>query len=103
MVDLVPNHLELSRRTAPQLIELATAEYAGARYSHDKPHEGRYSRWRVNPVSIPLSSLKGPTDVLRKCEAVKPLTFASPGYAKLHELAKQQQHVVRGFFAVYGH
>lgn len=102
MVGLVLNHLELSRRTASQLMELETAEYAGARYSHDKPHEGRYSRWGSNPGSLPLSGQKVPIAVPRIRDAEAQTTFMPPVYAKLHEMAEPPQHVIEALFRGLG-
>jgi hypothetical protein len=45
---LVLNHLELSRYAAEKLMEHEVSERAGDRYSHNKPHAGRYRRWGSN-------------------------------------------------------
>jgi hypothetical protein len=34
-----------------ELLENEVSSLAGERYSRDKPHEGRYSRWGSNPGS----------------------------------------------------
>jgi len=46
-------------------MELEISEDAGARYSNDKPHDGRYSRWGSNPGSLPLSGQLVPIVVPR--------------------------------------
>ena len=38
---------------------------AGKRYSHDKPNEGRYSRWGYNPSSVKIGTQKVPIQVPR--------------------------------------
>lgn len=45
----VLNHLELSRRAIEWLMQRETSDIAGDRYSHDKPHDGRFSRRGSNP------------------------------------------------------
>ena len=49
---LVLNHLELSRRAIEGLMQRQTSELAGERYSHEKPHDGQFSRWGSNPGSV---------------------------------------------------
>ena len=50
---LILNHLELTRRAVEWFMQSEVTELAGERYSHDKPHDGRFSRWGSN-LRIPI-------------------------------------------------
>ena len=52
--ELLQHHLSLAQILANELLEQEVIDKAGERYSHDKPHDGRYSRWGYNPGSIQI-------------------------------------------------
>ena len=48
------HHLDISRMLVNDILEDEVNQYAGRWYSHEKPYNGRYSRWGTNPGSIKL-------------------------------------------------
>ena len=55
---LVKHYLELNILLVNELLEEEVRSLAGERYSRDKPHEGRYSRWGTNPGSVRIGEEK---------------------------------------------
>jgi len=53
-ISALQHHLDISRMLVNDILEDEVNQYAGSWYSHDKPHNGRYSRWGTNPGSIKL-------------------------------------------------
>ena len=53
-IEALQHHLDISRMLVNDILEDEVNQYAGYWYSHDKPHNGRYSRWGTNPGSIKL-------------------------------------------------
>ncbi len=43
-ISALQHHLDISRLLANEILEDEVKTYTGDWYSHDKPHEGRYSR-----------------------------------------------------------
>ena len=62
---LLRNHIEMSKILANEILETEVAQLSGERYSHEKPNEGRYSRWGSNNGSIRIGSEKVPIVVPR--------------------------------------
>jgi transposase-like protein len=48
------HYWEISRMLMNDILEDEVKIHTGERYSHDKPHNGRYSRWGTNPGSVKL-------------------------------------------------
>jgi len=48
------HHLDISRMLVNDILEDEVNQHAGGWYSHEKPYNGRYSRWGTNPGSIKL-------------------------------------------------
>ncbi len=64
-LDLVQNHLSICQIMLNELFEDEIMQKAGQRYSHQKPHEGRYSRWGYNPGSVHIGDKKLNMDIPR--------------------------------------
>ena len=64
-VSMLLHYLEISRIYANDLLEEEVRELAGAKYSREKPHDGRYCRWGTNPGSIRLGAQSIPIEVPR--------------------------------------
>ena len=65
MLELLRNHIELSKIIANEIMDEEVERLSGERYSHDKPQDGRFSRWGNNPGSIRMGSEKVPVIVPR--------------------------------------
>ncbi len=64
-LEILKQHMELSRLLINELLEDEVITLAGARYSHKKPQDGRYSRWGYNPGSVKIGDEKVRIDVPR--------------------------------------
>ena len=62
---LLQHYAKLAEMLAREIMEEEVQTLAGARYQRDKPHEGRYSRWGVNPGSIQIGDERVPVAVPR--------------------------------------
>ncbi len=57
-LELLQNQLKLSQLLVESILETEVCELSGRRYSHDKPNEGRYSRWGTNDGSVRIGEEK---------------------------------------------
>lgn len=57
-IEALQHHLDISRMLVNDILEDEVNRYAGPWYSHDKPYNGRYSRWGTNPGSMQLGDRK---------------------------------------------
>ena len=64
-IELLKNHVEIARLLVNEIIEEEVFQLTGERYSRNKPHEGRYSRWGFNPGSVYIGDEKVPLEVPR--------------------------------------
>ena len=62
---LLQHHAQMARLLAGEILEDEVESLAGERYSRDKPHDGRYSRWGTNTGSIRIDGERVPIDVPR--------------------------------------
>lgn len=73
-ISLLESHLDICRPLVNQVLEEEVAALRGARYSHDKPHDGRDSRWGYNPGSVRSSWMKS-TSCAALCSASRCATL----------------------------
>lgn len=83
---LLQHHMELARLLVHEILEEEVIERAGDRYSRDKPFQGRYSRWGMNPGSVRIGSEKLPINVPRLVDKHTGETFAPESYQAMHTL-----------------
>ena len=83
---LLQHHMELARLLVEEILEEDVIEHAGDRYSHDKPFQGRYSRWGKNPGSVRIGQEKVPIKVPRLVDKHTGETFAPESYQTMHAL-----------------
>lgn len=57
-LELLQNQIKLSQVLIDNILETEVQELSGTRYSHDKPHDGRYSRWGTNAGSVLIGEEK---------------------------------------------
>ncbi|MCH8317686.1 MAG: IS256 family transposase [Bacteroidetes bacterium] len=95
-LETIKHHLEVVRIVINSILEQEVCDYAGEWYSHQKPHDHRYSRWGYNPGSIKLGVQKVRVDVPRiydnNIKANKTLSY----YEKLKGLPEQQEEIIQG-------
>lgn len=64
-INLLQDYTEMVKIVANNLMQSSIIEKCGDRYSHEKPEEGRYSRWGYNPGSLTVGEEKVPLSVPR--------------------------------------
>jgi len=57
-LELLQNQIKLSQLLIENILETEVQEFSGAKYSHDKPNAGRYSRWGTNTGSVRIGEEK---------------------------------------------
>lgn len=57
-VQILQQHLSICQLVINQILEEEVKHLSGERYSHQKPHEGRYSRYGFNPGSVNIGGRK---------------------------------------------
>lgn len=83
---LLQHHMELSRLLINEVLEDEVRQYAGERYSHDKPHAGRYHRWGWNPGSVRVGEEKLRLEIPRLYDTWKPAAVSLSSYQQLRDL-----------------
>jgi len=83
-MEILNYYTETIRLLANEIMENEVREYAGERYSHDKPHDGRYDRWGTNPGSIQTDKGKIPIYVPRIYDKEKKENKSLESYQKMH-------------------
>ncbi len=64
-ISLLQQHFDICKIVINTILGQEVDGLAGKRYSHDKPNEGRYSRWGYNPSSVKIGTQKVPIQVPR--------------------------------------
>lgn len=99
-VSLLTQHLTISQLIINQILEDDVSRLSGLRYSHDKPHNGIYSRYGFNPGSVRIGDKKVPIDVPRvvnnRTGSFEPL----PSYAELKQIDAPTEQLINGI--LYG-
>ena len=62
-VNMLQQHLSICQLVINQILEEEVKYLSGERYSHDKPHDGQYSRYGFNPGSVNIGGKKLKIDV----------------------------------------
>lgn len=62
-VAILQQHLSICQLVINQILEEEVKYLSGERYSHQKPHEGQYSRYGFNPGSVNIGGKKLKVDV----------------------------------------
>jgi len=94
MFELIRNHIEMCKIIANEIMNDEVEMLCGERYSHDKPHDGRYSRWGSNPGSIRIGSEKVPIMVPRLYDNKGNKNRALERYKELKELSEPTEEVL---------
>ena len=92
---LMQNHLSLCQLIANQIMEEEVYRLSGARYSRDKPHDGRYSRWATNPGSIRIGDMKLRVQVPRVRDTFDEQCVPLESYSKMHQVDAPTEQLIR--------
>lgn len=94
MFELLINHIEMSKILANEIMNDEIEKLSGERYSHEKPHDGRYSRWGSNPGSIRMGSEKVPVIVPRVYDNKEKRNRVLEKYKELKQLKEPSEEVL---------
>jgi len=82
-VSMLQQHLSICQLVINQIFEEEVKHLSGERYSHDKPHQGQYSRYGFNPGSVNIGGkrlkvevpklIDGSLKILESCSKLKNL------------------------------
>lgn len=93
-LEIISHHMEICRIVINSIIDREVCDYTGERYSHNKPNNGRYSRWGFNPGSVKLGDQKVPIDVPRILDKEERKNIPLEYYEKLKDLPHQDHQVI---------
>jgi transposase-like protein len=94
-IEALQHHLDISRMLVNDILEDEVNQYAGPRYSHDKPHNGRYSRWGTNPGSIKLGDRRIRLAVPRIYDNESDRSKSPETYSKLREIESIDDRILK--------
>jgi len=80
------HYWEISRMLINDILEDEVKMHTGERYSHDKPHDGRYSRWGSNPGSVKLGDQRVRLAVPRIYDHDQKCSKSLKSYTKLRQI-----------------
>jgi len=95
-ISLLQNHLSISQIMINELLEEEVLQKAGARYSREKPNDGRYSRWGFNPGSVRIGDQKLKVDVPRVYDNEQDKNTALDRYEDLKQLPEPSEQLING-------
>jgi transposase-like protein len=99
-VSLLTQHLTISQLIINQILEDDVSQLSGPRYSHDKPHNGVYSRYGFNPGSVRIGDKKVPIDVPRVVNNQTGNFESLASYSELKQLDEPTEQLINGI--LYG-
>jgi len=95
-VGLLQQHLSICQLVINQILEEDVRALSGPRYSHDKPHEGRYSRYGFNPGSVHIGDKKVRVEVPKVRDAATGTFHSLASYEELKELDGMDEQTLQG-------
>ena len=94
-ISMLESHLDICRLLVNEVLEEEVTALCGAKYSHEKPHGGRYSRWGYNPGSVRIGDHRLTIQVPRvfdsQTQAAKPLE----SYERLRGIVVDDEYLLR--------
>ena len=95
-IAMLESHLDLCRLLVNEILEEEVTSLCGAKYAHEKPHNGRYSRWGTNPGSVQIGEHRLTVIVprIKDEEADKMVTLKS--YDRLRDTTLDEEYLMRG-------
>jgi transposase-like protein len=95
-IAMLETHLDLCRLLVNEILEEEVAALCGAKYAHEKPHQGRYSRWGTNHGSVRIGEHRLTISVprVKDHEADQMATLKS--YERLRDTTLDEEYLMRG-------
>lgn len=94
-ITALQHHIDISRMLVNDILEDEVSRYAGSWYRHDKPHDGRYSRWGTNPGSIKLGDRRIRLAVPRLYDNESGSSKPLEAYNKLREIESINDRILK--------
>lgn len=94
-ISALQHHLDISRMLVNDILEDEVKSYTGDWYSHDKPHDNRYSRWGSNPGSIKLGERRIKLEVPRIYDHESDCNKPLDSYGKLREMDSLDDRILK--------
>jgi transposase-like protein len=85
-VNVLQQHLSICQLVINQILEEEVKHLSGQRYSHQKPNEGRYSRYGFNPGSVNIGGKKLKVDVPKVIDKQHGVFQSLESYRELKDL-----------------
>jgi putative transposase len=95
-MSLLNQHLSICQLIINEMLEESVIGYAGERYTHEKPRNGRYSRWGSNPGSVRIGEEKLSVEVPRLIDHQREETFSPDVYRKLKKNRAGEERITAG-------
>ncbi len=95
-VGLIQQHLSICQLVINQILEEDVRALSGERYSHEKPHEGRYSRYGFNPGSVRIGDKKVKVEVPKVRDTETGQFHRLKSYGELKELDGMEEQTLQG-------
>ncbi len=95
-IAVLQNHFEMSLILINSILEDEVQRYSGERYSRNKPHNGRYSRWGSNPGSVWIGEEKVKIEVPRVHDNYNDKDKSLENYEKLKEIKPDEERILKG-------
>ena len=93
-LEVLSNHLEVCKAVINSLLQTEVEQKAGKKYCHLKPHEGKYSRWGVNPGSVRIGNQKLDIAVPRIMDNRSGEVKNTELYNEVKDLPEQKEEMV---------
>ena len=95
-ISLLQNHLSICKIMINEILQEEVKEKAGARYSREKPNDGRYSRWGLNPWSVRIGDQKLRIEVPRIFDTEQGNNSMLQRYEELKQLPDPTEQLING-------
>ncbi len=94
--ELLQNQIKLSQLLIENILETEVQQLSGLKYSHDKPNEGRYSRWGTNEGSVLIGEEKVRIKVPRVIDKEVEKNVSLNNYKLLKKLPTPSEELIDG-------
>jgi len=94
-VEILAYHLELCLLLINEILDEEVTGLSGDRYSHKKPHNGRYSRWGYNIGNVRIGSERIRVDVPRIYDNQRRSNISLENYQRLYRLPETNKAVIK--------
>ena len=94
-MEILLNHLEISRMLINDIFDDEVTQFAGTRYSRSRPHNGRYNRWGFNPGSVKIGNESIRVDIPRMYDNQDKENIPLETYQQLKSKSRLDENVLR--------